>query len=274
MSTIQSNARLPAKAQTRSVQDGTRPDRTISDGGDQRTLNRSAAVVIAVTLQRLVEDATRFRQLEERLVLEALRRSANGLNNASVEGLAEYVGALTPEQLRGVVSNVKGIYHELLFVHAENVDGDEVTARIVEESNHPGSDVEFIVDGDVIKAIQLKAVASPNAIREHLVRYPDIEVMATEEVAVAEPSVTTSGFSNAELSRQVENVVSELPGDTLAGEIADGAATSALLAGGVAAAQVLRTGKVSRQQFATAFGDVSVGVVTATALDVLLEGLG
>ena len=26
------------------------------------------------------------------------------------------------EQLRGVVSNVKGIYHELLFVHAENID--------------------------------------------------------------------------------------------------------------------------------------------------------
>ena len=72
----------------------------------------------------------------------------------------------------------------------------------------------------------------------------------------------------------MENVVSELPGDTLAGVIADGAATSALLAGGVAAAQVLRTGKDSRRQFATAFGDISVGVVTATALDVLLEGLG
>lgn len=256
------------------MQDGTRPDRTIGDGGDQRTLNRSAAVVIAVTLQRLVEDATRFWQLEERLVLDALRRSSKRLNDASVEDLAEYVDAMTPEQLRGVMSNVKGIYHELLFVHAENVDGDEVTARIFEETNHPGSDVEFIVDGDVIKAIQLKAVASPNAIREHLVRYPDIEVVATEEVATAVPSVTTSGFSNAELSRQVENVVSELPGDTLAGEIADGAVTSALLAGGAAAAQVLRSGKVSRQQLATAFGDVSVGVVTATALDALLEGLG
>ena len=255
------------------MQDGARPDSAVSDGADQRTLKRSAAVVVAVTLQRLVEDATQFWPLEERLLLDALRRSAKRLNDASVEELAEYVDALTPEQLRGVVSNVKGIYHELLFVHAENVDGDEVTARVFEDTNHPGSDVEFIVDGDVIKAIQLKAVASPNAIHEHLARYPDIKVVAPEEVAIAVPSVTTSGFSNAELSRQVENVVSELPGDTLAGEIADGAATSALLAGGVTAAQVLRSGKVSRQQFATAFGDVSVGVVTATALDVLLEGL-
>jgi len=34
-----------------------------------------------------------------------------------------------------------------------------------------------------------------------------------------------------------------------------------------------RPRKVSRQQFATAFGDVSVGLVTATALDVLMDGL-
>ena len=208
--------------------------------------------------------------MEERLVLDAIRRSATRLNDASAEELAVYVDALNPEQLRGVVSNVKGIYHELLFAHAENVDGDAVTARIFEETNHPGSDIEFIVDGDVIQAIQLKAVASPNAILEHLARYPDIEIVVTEEVAAVVPSVTTSGFSNAELSRQVENVVSELPGDTLAGEIADGAATSALLAGVASAAQVLRSGKVSRKQFATAFGDVSVGIVTATALDVLL----
>ncbi len=207
-----------------------------------------------------------------------MRRPDRRLNLVSflmlVGRCIEYVGALTPKQLRGVVSNVKGIYHELLFVHAENVGGDEVTARIDKETNHRGSDVEFIIEGDVIKAKPLKAVASPSAIREHLVRYPEIEVIATEEVAAAEPSVTTSGFSNAELSRQVEHVVSELPGDTLTGEIAGGAATSALSAGGVAAAQVLRTGKVSGQQLATAFGDISVGVVTATALDVLLEGLG
>ncbi len=236
-------------------------------------LSRSAAVVIAVTLQRLVEDAARFWTLEERLVLDSLRRSASGLNDASVERLAEHVGAMSPEQLRGLAANVKGIYHELLFVHAENNDGDEVTAQVFEATNHPGADIEFVVDGDVIQAIQLKAVASPSAIREHLARYPEIEVVATEEAAAAMPSVTSSGLSNAELSRQVESVLSDLPGDTLAGEALDGAATSALLAGAATAAQVLRSGKVSRQQVSKALGDVSVGVVAATALDALLEGL-
>lgn len=211
--------------------------------------------------------------MEEELVLDALRRSATSLNSASTEELAAYISELTPDQLRGVVSNVKGIYHELLFVHAENIDADDVAARVFEATNHPGADVEFIVNGDVIHAVQLKAVASPAAIFEHLARYPGIEVVATEEVAAVVSAASGSGFSNAAISDDVARVFTELPRDSVAVEIAEGAATSALLAGAISAAQVLRSGKVSRQQFATAFGDVSVGVITATALDVLLDGL-
>ena len=194
------------------------------------------------------------------------------LNEASTAELAEYVKAMSmnPEQLRGMVSNVKGIYHELLFINAENHDGDEVTAKLFENANHPGSDVEFFVDGDAIKSVQLKAVASPSAIREHLERYPDIEIVATEEIAGTVPNVTASGFSNAELSQEVEDVMSELSGDSMANEITDGATTSALLAGGVAAAQILKSGKVSQQQFSRAFGDIAVGGLTAAALDILL----
>ncbi|WP_218631483.1 hypothetical protein [Sedimentimonas flavescens] len=220
-----------------------------------------------------MEDASRSWEPEEELVLDALRRSATRLNDASEQELADYISGLAPEQLRGVVSNVKGIYHELLFVQAENIDADEVTARVFEATNHPGADVEFIVDGEVIRAVQLKAVASPDAVFEHLARYPEIEIVATEEVAAAIPMIDSSGLSNADISADVARVVSDLPGDGLATEMAEGAATSALLAGAMSAAQVLRSGKVSRQQFATAFGDISVGMVTATALDVLIEGL-
>lgn len=273
MPTIHTNAGLPAATQARSVQDGTGQDRTCCDGKRHDGLTRSAAVVVAVTLQRLVEDPARSWSVEEELVLDALRRSATSLNGATTEELADYVAGLAPEQLRGVVSNVKGIYHELLFVHAENIDADEVVARVFEATNHPGADVEFIVDGDVIEAVQLKAVASPDSIFEHLARYPEIKVVATEEVAAAIPTVDSSGFSNAAITGDVERVVAELPGDSFAEQIADGAATSALVAGAIAAAQVLRSGKVSRQQFATAMGDVSVGIVTATALDVLIDGL-
>lgn len=254
------------------------PDRIGSDGdsgpsGPDRPLTRSAAVVIAVTLQRLVEDATRFWTVEEQLVLDALRRSATRLNEASVAELASYVEGLSPEQLRGVVSNVKGIFHELIFVHAENSDLDGVNARIFEETNHPGADVEFLVAGNVIHSVQLKAVASPETIFEHLARYPDIEVVVTDEVAAALPHATSSGFSNVTLSGQVQDAFSELPGDNLAIEVAEGMATSALVAGALTAANILRTGRVSKRQFTTTCGDVSVGMVTATALDVLLDGV-
>lgn len=255
------------------MQKGTGPDFDGSHSVKRSRLTRSAAVVVAVTFQRLVEVPTRSWSVEEELVLDALRRSATRLNDASNEELGVYIAGLSPDQLRGVASNVKGIYHELLFVHAENIDADDVAARVFEATNHPGADVEFMVDSEVINAVQLKAVASPAAVLEHLARYPDIEVVATEEVAATFPMVGSSGYSNAEISDEVNRVVSELPADSLTTEVAEGGATSAFLAGAMAAGQILRSGTVTRQQFATAFGDVAVGVVTATVLDVLIDGM-
>ena len=232
---------------------------------------KSAMIVIALTFGRLVEGATQFYTPEEKLVLDALRRSATALKDASEEQLAEYVKVKSknPEQLRGIVSNVKGIYHELLFVRAENIDGDEVTARIHGPTNHPGADVEFIVEGDVIQEVQLKAVQSPDSIWEHLEHYPGIEVMATKEVAATVSSVESSGFSNAELSQEVKATIAKLEGQVFS----DGTVISPLLAGAVAAAGVLHFGKVSPQQLSKALRDVSAGVGTATALDIILQGV-
>ena len=236
-------------------------------------MSRSAAVVIAVTLQRLADDATRFWSVEEQLVLDALRRSAKELNDASIEGLSDYVSALSPEQLRGVASNVKGIYHELLFAHVENIDGDNIDARVFEATNHPGADVEFMVDGDVIHEVQLKAVASPAAILEHLSRYPDIEVMATAEVAAFVPDGASSGFSNVALRQEVAGVFDELPGDGLVRELGEGVATSALVSGAIAAGRILRGGSTSGLELRQAFGDVAVGGIAAATLDTLLDGI-
>lgn len=238
-----------------------------------RPVPRSAAVVIAVTLQRLVDDATRFWSVEEELVLEALRRSATRLNDASVEELADYVAGLSQVQLRGVTSNVKGIYHELLFVNAENLNGDEITARVFEATNHPGADVEFIVDGDVIGAVQLKAVASQEAIVRHLQRYPDIEVMATEEVASVFDNVRSSGFSNEQLSSDLNKVFEDLPGDGLAEEVADGMVTGGLVGAALIAGKMLKNKQVSRKCISSVAGDLAVGAVAATALDSLIDGL-
>ena len=253
------------------MQDGAWQDRNIGlsstaiDDG-----SRSAAVVIAVTLQRLVDDATRFWSVEEQLVLDALRRSSNALNDASVDELAAYVADLTPEQLGGVASNVKGIYHELLFVHGVNAGGEEGYAEVFDATNYPGADVQFIVDGETIREVQLKAVSSSGAIYEHLSRYPEIEVLATSEVADLLPGVDSTGLSNETLTDNVHAVFGDLPGESILQEITEAVATSALISGAFAAGRVLRQGHVSGAQLRSAFGDVAVGTVAATTLDVLL----
>lgn len=231
---------------------------------------RSAAVVLAVTLQRLVEDATRFWSVEEQLVLEALRRSASELNDASPADLRAYVLSLEPEALQGVLSNVKGIYHELLFAHAENVDGDDMAAELFEATNHAGADVEFYVDGDSVGVVQLKAVESSSHITEHLAKYPDIEVQATEEMATALPGVESSGFANAALTSTVEDTTADLRGDSLAAEATEGVANSALVTAAFTAGEALRRGTVSRTQLKTALGDTATGGVAAIVLDVLI----
>lgn len=231
---------------------------------------RSAAVVLAVTLQRLMEDATRFWSVEEQLVLEALRRSANELNNASPAELKDYVANLDPEALQGVLRNVKGIYHELLFAHAENVDGDEVAAQLFEATNRAGADVEFYVDDDSIGVVQLKAVESASHITEHLTRYPDIEVRATEEVASGFPDIESSGFSNAALTDAVGDTTNDLHGDSFSTEAAEGLATSALVTAAFTAKQALRQESVSKAHLKSALGDAATGGVAAIVLDVLI----
>lgn len=233
---------------------------------------RSAAVVLAVTLQRLVDDPERIWRPEEALVLDALRRSRGDLAEASNADLAAYLGGLEPDELRGVISNVKGIYHELLFEAAENGDGDLVSAQLPEATNHPGSDVEFLVDGEVIGAVQLKAVASPEHIYEHLARYPGIDILATEEVAAMVPGISGSGYTNAELEAEVREIFAILSDERVPQEMLDAAAASVLVSAAFAAREALKAGRVEPRALRAAMGDLGVGLTTALALDVILGG--
>ncbi len=231
---------------------------------------RLASVVIAVTFQRLIDDAHRDWALEEELVLQALRRSTRALENADASQLSEYLRALSPDQLRGVASNVKGIYHELLFVQVENADWVSVKAQVKEFTNHPGGDVEFIVDGNVIGEVQLKAVASEAQVLEHLARYPDVEIRVTEEVAARMPGIESSSFQNETLTRDVYDRLDVLKGDGLIDEISDGLLTSTLVTSAIIAGNAIRGKGMSDAKIRTYLVDAGVGVVTAAVLDALL----
>lgn len=205
--------------------------------------------------------------------MQALRRSTGELQDATAQELSSYLSALSEAQLRGVASNVKGIYHELLFVQAENADLDEVSATLKEATNHPGGDVEFIVDGSVIGEVQLKAVVSAQSVRAHLERYPDINVLVTDEVASGLVGVGSSGFLNEELTRDVYERLGELKGEGLIDEMGDGLATSVLVRSAVLAGKVVRGQGVSEKQLRSYVTDAGIGVATAGVVDVVLTSV-
>ncbi|MBB93113.1 MAG: hypothetical protein CML68_00700 [Rhodobacteraceae bacterium] len=271
MPIIQRHTRPTAPVETTTSPSPTIPSRletcTVEESDGR---SRLASVVIAVTFQRLIEDACREWTLEEELVLQALRRSTGSLRTASAQELSDYLGSLSQDQLRGVASNVKGIYHELLFVQAENGDWDSVAAEVKEFTNHPGGDVEFIVDGNVIGEVQLKAVASEAQVLEHLARYPDIEIRVTDEVAAKMPGIESSGFSNTELARDVYDRLAVLQRDGLVEEISEGLATSSLVSSAIIAGKAVQGQDLSGTQIRSFLVDAGIGASTAAVLDVLL----
>jgi hypothetical protein len=222
-------------------------------GSFQRRKPRSkphlASVALAVTFQRLLDGQPSGLGAENDLVLNALRRSTNRLEDASIEELSEYVQSLSPSQLAGVVSNTKGIYHELLFIEMHNAD------------------VQFFFDGEIVREVQLKAVSSPTLVHEHLQRYPDIEILVTEETAAILDGINSSGLSNAVLTRDVSDRMQELQGEGLLDDITDGIITSAFVTSGFVVWNVLTKRSANSVNFKQYLTNAGIAVGTASAIE-------
>ena len=240
-----------------------------SETSQSEPQSRLASVVIAVCVERLMSNRLRYWTLEEDLVLQALRLSIPYLSGADITELSSYLRNSNPAQMRGVLATTKGKYHELIVAHAENMDGDEVSARLFEDLNHPGSDIEFIVDGQVIEAVQLKAVVSESLILEHQSRYPDMTILATEESANLVEGVESSGFSNAQLQADVEDRLKELEGDGVLENIGDAFVVSGLSLAAINAKKIAN-GKISPQDLRASAKDIAAGLTTTVLLDMIL----
>ena len=239
-------------------------------------IRRSAAVAVAVTLQQLIAGKSSGWTADQELVLDALRRSKTSLGQASDEELGAYARSLEPEQLHGVASNVKGIFHEMLVARAENLDGDAVTASLFDAANHPGADIEFSIEGDVIREVQLKAVEHPSTIVEHFARYPDIDVMATSEVYAASGGafagrLSNSKVSNDEITALTRETIENLAGESLGDLVQDGVVTSLLVSGALQARAALSGQAVDARQVRSMLELAGIGAGTALTMDVLLN---
>lgn len=239
-------------------------------------VRRSAAVAVAVTLHQLAEGKISGWTADQELVLDALRRSKSSLDRASYEVLGAYVRELAPEQLHGVASNVKGIFHEMLVAQVENLDGDTITAHLFEATNHPGADIEFLMEDGTVREVQLKAVQHPSQIVEHFARYPDTDVMVTSEVfALSDDTFAgrlfDSKVSNEEITDLTRQTLEDLAGESISDLIRDGVVTSVLVSGALQAKAVLSGQAVDAQQVRSMLELAGIGAATALTMDALLN---
>lgn len=169
----------------------------------------TAAVVSAFSAVALTDDVADLED-KDHAVLAALRRSNSVLENAPLPEIQDYLRGLDDDQVPGLVSNVKGILHEMEFVRVENEDGDSVYASFFDATNHPDTDVQLIDEstGEVWEA-QLKATDDATYVTDWINRHPGGEILVTDELA-DKMELPASGQSNDELTTDVEDFVDKM----------------------------------------------------------------
>ena len=102
------------------------------------------------------------------------------------------VGSYSDQEWMGIVNSAKGKYFEYLVVDALNSGGtvgdltlpDGYSAHLATSMTQPGWDMQILDQhGETAELLQLKATESVGYIHDTLVRYPDISILTTGEVA-------------------------------------------------------------------------------------------
>lgn len=124
-------------------------------------------------------------------------------------------------QALGHLSAWKGVYHEVLIQDRLN-DGKQVGnvilgegqwAALPEDLSQPGFDLQILnPDGTADVVLQAKATGEIGLLHTALSKYPETQILATDEVAerFADERVFSSGFSNKKLNDQVTAPMEEV----------------------------------------------------------------
>lgn len=170
--------------------------------------NFDEAAILAVAAKLAFESDPSFSESE--LATIAAMQRAHPQAGDTPEELGAWLAAMDEDQIDGVVSNTKGVLHEMEFVRIENEDGDAVHAALFQSTNHSGFDVQLVDQstGETWQA-QLKATDSNAYVQEWVDAHPDGEIRVTEELADA-MGLPSSGVSNEALTARTEDVVDRL----------------------------------------------------------------
>lgn len=124
--------------------------------------------------------------------------------------------ARNPEEVEGFLSAWKGKYFEVLVRDRLNSGelvgdinlGSNQVAQLAESATQPGWDLQILnADGTIAKELQLKATDSLSYVKKALERYPDIEILATDEVSDAAASLSNQLFSSGISDKTLEDTI-------------------------------------------------------------------
>jgi hypothetical protein len=167
--------------------------------------NRESLLDIAVAVTSVQIAVGDGPQDVDPLLLRAIRDTNPSLSEA-------HLFALQGEALQGAVNTAKGKYFEYLVVDKLN-NGVQVgpllleegqTAVLADSMTQPGWDLRIVDQhGAIVEYLQLKATDSVAYVQSALERYPDMQILATDEV-VDSGLVLDSGISDHNLRSFVE----------------------------------------------------------------------
>lgn len=170
--------------------------------------NFDEAAILAVAAKLAFEDHPDFSESE--LATIAAMQRAHPQAGDSTEELGSWLSVMDDDQILGVVNNTKGVLHEMEFVRLENEDGDAIHAALYGNTNHPGTDVQFLdIDSGETWSAQLKATDDVSYVQDWIDNHPDGEILVTSELA-DRMDLESSGLSNEHLTARAEEVVDQL----------------------------------------------------------------
>lgn len=140
---------------------------------------------------------------------------------SQTESLKDIIEDADADDLSGLISCIKGKLFEMRYADFLN-DGhlpDGYEAVLAESTVNPGWDIAIVdADGYAVDELQMKATDSVDYVKVALEKYPDIDMVTTEEVYNSlvmrefADNVVNSGISNEELTRVITEA---LEGDSV-----------------------------------------------------------
>ena len=217
--------------------------------------------------------------------IDSIRRTySNKLEDASLEEMSEFFKNRSPTSLEGDINLIKGEMREHLGALSENADNDSWQAQLHADRTVPGSDAVFtnVETGETIR-VSYKSTDNPLLIETALEKYPEIPIIATEEMKKFygdHPMISFDGLNDKDMTevtqKNFEQLATEIEKIDVSGAITGAVACQTILSlypFVIASARKNITMNQLKKVFKKALGEMGVSLASRMSYAVLMGPL-